>query len=562
MADLPLTISLDGPLSSTSRQRRTAGKNGDEGVAGSVPLTMPAFLLHDASAARARSRLNSNQKRADNEPRSIARDRNDAVAGLKGGRRRKRRTENAQLAGNPHVQRPLKRDYLSPGVPAVDSTVFAPPPASFPRSLYVPAVPSPKTRHAPSEAGQFTMSARGTRRTLRSMLGDERGEGGRTEELLMLMEDEIRSWLMQSGAIPDGYYHSSTQGRVLDDTPVEDWIVPPTEPTPNAASSLANGNGVPADVDQATLPPTLTELTRSPSTLVWLMPSPHARFLLHVLARYYSLQSFSRPLSPLQPTIRVTHISRPHMVQTRAVHAGMGDAGFDTPPGTDWSDMGHTTGLDTSESEMTPSEFASDADSLAGETDDDWQDVSKGADLPRTRGPQRHGRSLALPSRLEDVPSSDAGSDTGRGEDDDEFDDSDAGGINELADSIADLKTADKPTESESLVTDGSHATLVANRTASAATPPAFVPSPFTDVTTTDSPAGATTPQPLRSRLPRASFPPSTRPKTRTSRADSFDSSRSRSPIRVTVDDKMLRTTGNAVGWKMPEQSLIDYLFE
>ncbi|KAK4047628.1 hypothetical protein OIV83_005286 [Microbotryomycetes sp. JL201] len=437
-----------------------------------------------------------------------------------------------QLVGNPMMTRPMKRDFLSPGVPAVESTTFAPPPSSFPRSLYVPSAPTGKTRHAPSTAGQFKMSARGTRRTLRSMMGSSKGQGGRTEEVLKLMEDEIRSWLMQSGAIPESYYHSSVEGRVLDSTPVEDWVMEQLETVTHGSEATSSPTAP---------PPTLTELTRSPSTLVWLIPSPHARFLLHVLARYYALQSFSRPMSPLQPNVRITHISRPHMVQPRMSSV---DPGFETPPGTDWSDIGATTGQETSESEMapseselTPSEFASDADSIGGRDDEDgWQDVRDDGVLARGRRQGPAGR-VAFVSTLEDVPSSDAASDTGRGESD-EFD-SDAN-VHDLVDSIADLRT------DESTPVD---VTPVARKTA---------PLPFADVT---SPSGATTPQPLRSRLPRASFPPSAR--TRPARADSIDSSRSRSPVRVVnaVDDRLLRTTGNAVGWKLPEQTFLDYLF-
>ncbi|KAM0789984.1 hypothetical protein ACM66B_005316 [Microbotryomycetes sp. NB124-2] len=532
MADLPLTISLDSP-----QRSRPQKSHSDAGIAGSVPMTLPAVLLHDQ---RTKVRTSSGLSKGEREHKSVARDRNDGVAasgGQKGGRRRQRRIENAQLSGNPMAVRPMKRDFLSPGIPAAESTVFAPPPSSFPRSLYVPAAPTGKTRHAPSTAGQFRMSARGTRRTLRSMMGTNKGEGGRTEEMLRLMEDEIRSWLVQSGAIPEEYYHSSAEGRVLDPTPVEDWVLEQLEST-GPSSSTSNQS----------VPPTLTELTRSPSTLVWLMPSPHARYLLHVLARYYALQSFSRPLSPLQRNLRVTHISRPHMVQPRVSAV---DPGFETPPGTDWSDVGATTGQETSEgemapteSEMTPSELASDVDSVAGgeaSEDSDWQDVHGEEGIAARGRRQTRVARLAVASTLEDVPSSDGASDTGRGESD-EFD-SDAN-VNDLVDSIADLRTHDSTAP-----VDGTPKPQLRS---------AAAPSPFTDVT---SPSGATTPQPLRSRLPRASFPPSAR--ARPSRADSIDSSRSRSPVRVVtgVDDRFLRTTGNAVGWKLPEQTFLDYLF-
>ncbi|GAA5943411.1 hypothetical protein JCM3775_003911 [Rhodotorula graminis] len=348
-------------------------------VPGALPMRIPAILR--LQGPKLAPQLAHKKERHEG---AAAGSRKAGVA--PGGKRRRRRWENAQLAHNPHLHRPSRSDF-NPGPSLKNlSTTFSPPPATFSRSTYVSSSPS----DAPSAAdlaaasthGHFSMSLRGLRRTLRANLGARRG--GRSDEVLELMERELCAWLTLSGRIPEGFFHESgagagaslaqacAGGKALDSTPLEDWVSPLAAHDGSSLPDLPASGSSPSSAALEPAPPTLTELSRQPHALVWLAPSPHHRFLLHALARYYSLTSFSRPLSPLEPTIRVTHVLRPQIARAARDAPGVaGGAGAETPPGTDWTSAGGTEeeiGLSTELDELT-----SDAD---GELDTDTDAMS------------------------------------------------------------------------------------------------------------------------------------------------------------------------------------------
>lgn len=501
----------------------------------------------------------------------------------------------AQLAGNPHVTRPSRADF-QPGPPPNTSTTFAPPPPSFPRSLYIP--PSEPSVSTPSSHGQFSMSLRGARKAVRAMMGsggrNGKGDGGRVEEVLDVMESELRGWLAKSGRIEEDYYHaapSGAVGRVLDPTPVDEghWsstAAPSLPDLPLSSSSLP--------AFSATPPPTLTELSRTPSTLIWLLPSPHTRYLAHLLSRYYSLQSFSRPLSPLEPNIRVTHISRPNLIRPLAhIGAGLDGLGVDTPPGTDWSDVGATTAGETttSGSEMDSRRGrsgggilgASGGETTGTDTDTDFDSESEAAGavgweaFPRNRRPLQLGEEVVLVSDGQWVPSDLESEEGGTGDEASSFgedEDEDDAGVQSLASSFADLQ----PAAEESDVELDSSANVEGTPRKSSL--------PFNSL---PSGSGTSTPRPLplRARLPRESFPPpsaspaaaflpvpstptpnhhsATPTPTRASAVNrdvSADSelSRSRSPTRsrLVLEE---RGSGRKMEWTMPERTFGEWLF-
>lgn len=364
---------------------------------------------------------------------------------------------------------------------------------------------------------------------------------------MSIMENEIRGWLLKSGAIQSEYYHSSTTGRVLDATPVENLI---GDRQQSDLPDLPHSSGSRA---QAAPRPSITELSRSPSSLVWLVPSPHGRYLLHVIARFYSLQSFSRPLSPLDPTVRVTHILRPQMVRPTAAN----QLGLDTPPGTDMSDIGGgiTTGGESTASENETrghgsngvavgeisSDFTSDDDDFDSASESSvgvseaWEDVEGG----RPARTLRIGEEIVLIEGGRTVPSDYSGDLEDIGGTDDEASTDGDGGVDSLASSFADL-----PAPSTDTSTAGP-----AQRALNGL--PEHVVS-----------SGTTTPRPLRARLPRSSFPPLAR----APRAPSVDSSASEGPIHDSNDsfesDRSLRTLGSGSRWEMPERTLLEYIFD
>ncbi|KAL7340757.1 hypothetical protein BJY59DRAFT_143276 [Rhodotorula toruloides] len=482
-----------------------------ERVNGAVPLRIPAILrLQESKGGSAlQKKERTAREGADPVPRK-------GGGTAPGGKRRRRRWENAQLAGNPHLHRPTRADF-SPGPYMKDlSTTFTPPPAHFSRSTN-------------ADYGQFSMSLRGLRRNLRLAVGPraQRGQGGRTEEL-------------------------------LDPTALEDF----TLPTPGTLDLLPD---LPTRTTVADLPdvPTLTELSRQPHTLIWLAPSSHHRFLLHSLARYYNLTSFSRPLNPLEPDVRVTHILRPQLVRPRGVPvaAAHGEAGaWDTPPGTDWSAAGGTT---TEIEEFTAGEETdTDAGSVLGErVGDEWETVSTGQ--PITGGTD---------DEAEAVYSSATDSDDGlERSEDSEYEVDDAarnGGVDSLASSFADLSTAPVAPATPS------------SRSGVSTPSPAFAL--FVPVA---SPAGAATP--LAAVPPRQAFSPlspaslatPTRPVDRARGRRSLpgpsldgytsaESSPSRSPTRganggtnaMSSSGRNAFVGAGLADWKLPERDFVDWL--
>lgn len=422
------------------------------------------------------------------------------------------------------------------------STKFAPPPKSFSRSTYISSTSSATSRDTGSaEAGHFAMSLRGLRKTLRAATGPRRG--GRTEEVLDIMERELGEWLGMSGRIPEGFYHDSTayagsslrqatrRGKSLDPTPLEDVRLNPEESLPDAPASSRTAS---LDV------PTLTELARQPHTLVWLAPSSHHRFLLHCLARYYDLSSFSRPLSPLEPEARVTHVLRPQLV--RPGRAGTADPtaqGLETPPGTDWS----TAGGITTEGELT-------ADTLT-ETETDSVGFSSGTEEENGGGDEG--------DHDDDEPIWTATA-TATAVTDDEAEavyssatDSDRD-VDSLASSFADLAST-APTPGTPLRPATPAFIAVATPTAGTATPtrPAFAPSPLSLL-------GSATPRTAAERgrtsmAGRRSLPGAAA--TGDGGYTSTESSPSRSPTRAAT------FVGTAAGeWKMPARRFVDWIYE
>ncbi|GAA5883327.1 hypothetical protein JCM3774_005244 [Rhodotorula dairenensis] len=518
----------------------------DDRIDGSVPLRMPAILrLQQPKGGAA-------PKRDTKGPE----DRRKATTanGRPGhGKRRQRRYENSQLAGNPHLHRPTRADF-SPGPYMKDlSTKFAPPPKSFSRSTYISSspteTPSQAALAASAEAGHFGMSLRGLRRTLRMATGlrAKRGDGGRTEQVLEIMERELSDWLGLSGRIPEGFYHDSTafagtslrqavsRGKSLDPTPLDDVSLPPIEALPDLphTRSAAEDN---RDV------PTLTELARQPHTLVWLAPSSHHRFLLHCLARYYDLTSFSRPLSPLEPDVRVTHVLRPQLVRSRSAGTRLtaGDLhGLETPPGTDWSTAGGTT----TEGELTATDL--DTPSATEDGYDSESVFASGSEVD-----EADWQVAAVAGATDDEAEAVYSSAT-----DSEGHTSD-GGVDSLASSFADLsagtpRRAATPAFVSLLQTASSNGSSTPTPLAR----PAYAPSPLSHLGST---AGET-PRPAdRGRAiaaGRRSLPPPNGGYTST------ESSPSRSPTRAAA--AAVTYLGTAAGdWKLPPTRFVDWLYE
>ncbi|GAA5848775.1 hypothetical protein JCM3766R1_005304 [Sporobolomyces carnicolor] len=506
---------------------------------GPIPMSMPAILMQPKNK-HLLGALGKKQFKDENSSPTSSKKSKDGAA--PGGRRRRRRWENAQLAGNPHLHRPTRADF-NPG-PSLKglSTTFAPPPSNFSRSTYSsPESATPSSSATSLESGQFSMSLRGLRKNLRSnVVGARvtRGEGGRTEEVLDIMERELQAWLTFQGRVSPGFYHDGalSTAKVLDPTPLEDWQPPPPrEALPDEpVSSSARSRPPPS------APPTLVELTRLPHTLVWLAPSPQHRYLLHSLARYYRLQSFSRQLSPLDPSTRVTHILQPQIARPTIVSPAAG--GFDTPSATDWSSAASAPSTEISGTSASESE-AEFTDGGVTTTDDE---VDDGVTTDGGDSEVENGRAYELSSGGE----SDYGADRELGFSTDE-DDEDYVEVDSLASSFADLRGLGGG--------ERANGSAVPSTPTSISTTPRPAPSsPFVPYAPGGVPllpsslSVSTTPRPTTRSRGRRSFP------TQGGGRDSVESSPSRSPTRLDERVAIAATKGE---WQMPDRAFVDWVF-
>ncbi|GAA5841325.1 hypothetical protein JCM11251_001625 [Rhodosporidiobolus azoricus] len=559
------TLARSVPLDA-ARARQTATTDSTSSVSTSLarPMYIPAVL----QAPKNKHLLGAmGKKQRGEDGDELSRKKGSSGGGGPGGKRKRRRWENAQLAGNPHLHRPTRSDFAPGPYMKGLSTTFSPPPSSFSRSTYISSSPSSFPSHADlvasADAGQFSLSLRGLRKNLRTAVGSSRrGEGGRTEEVLEIMERELVAWLTLSGRIPEGFYHESAAlgtrgGKPLDPTPLDDL---PSAPLPSLPDLPSSSPSAPL------APPTLTELSRQPHTLVWLAPSPHHRYLLHALARYYSLQSFSRPLSPLEPDQRVTHILRPQLVRPRAVPGGGAGLGvLETPPVTDLSTAGGTT----TEGELTAGEssaYETDTDTGSVVDGDEWDRVSVASGVPATMVG-------GTDDEAEAVYSTESDSATGE---DSEYDGD--GGLDSLASSFADLSAGSGASSPPSVSAPSSAAPAPFS-------PLPFAPAPSSGAATPSRPSpsspfislSASTPVPSFRlsplSLPHASVTAADATPTRRTAArgcrplpppGGYDSPAESSPSRSRDREAAGRVfAGVPAGeWRMPEREFLDWVLE
>lgn len=228
------------------------------------------------------------------------------------------------LAHNPHAALPSRMDLLPP--PPSYTPTFPKASSSAIRATSAPSPALPRSEPVSSEAGKYTLSLKGVRQLLRR-------RGRRAEQVVQAVENELRSWSGAEGLDDQGRTHGTGFGqpKVIDDSLVDvtpeysmatqpearQGNIPLVEPTSapegstrtlprafNAAagSSLAHtstvlesfytADGVPPNV-AASQRKAIVELVREPGHLVWAVADGFERLIVHLLARYYELLSFS-----------------------------------------------------------------------------------------------------------------------------------------------------------------------------------------------------------------------------------------------------------------------------
>ena len=229
------------------------------------------------------------------------------------------------LAHNPHAALPSRKDLLPP--PPVYTPTFPKASSSAIRATSAPSPALPQSEPLSSEAGKYTLSLKGVRQLLRK-------RGRRAEQVVQAVENELRSWSGAEGLDDQDRIHGTGFGqpKVIDDSVVD--VTPeystgyqPESRAPhaqlveltsapegsnrtlprafNAASgsssshtstvleSFYTAGGVPSSV-AASQRKAIVELVREPGHLVWAVADGFERLIVHLLARYYELLSYSR----------------------------------------------------------------------------------------------------------------------------------------------------------------------------------------------------------------------------------------------------------------------------
>jgi hypothetical protein len=198
----------------------------------------------------------------------------------------------ANFSNNSHIATPGPFDHDPRPARFFRPTFPRPPPDGFPLSAPAdrPSVDNGRQRdgdYSRLDAGRFSLSIRGVRKAVRKALGSEPGRGGHVEHVVAVVEDEVERWLrgVAITLAPD----EPARSRCLP-SPPSSSSVPPRHPRV-LDSTLVSETGSGLDFE-----PAIVEVLRSPYNIVWQVTGSFTRFLIHCVARYYRVVSFSELL--------------------------------------------------------------------------------------------------------------------------------------------------------------------------------------------------------------------------------------------------------------------------
>ncbi|KAF8482205.1 hypothetical protein JB92DRAFT_3036945 [Gautieria morchelliformis] len=229
----------------------------------------------------------------------------------KEGKRWARRRDNSRFAGNIHIVKPSTKDFnLSVCLPR--STFPKPLPAFLPRHLAAPSASLPHRDPISANAGRYSLSLKGVRKELRR-------SGPRAEQIVLDIEQELTAWLEMGGVL--------------------------LSPDSQHVLSFSRMPGTPIGSSKS-----IIEIHRSPTESIWRIDEDFPRFLLHCVARFHGVVSFSKTTQRDEPEMRLTHLLRPNVTRPDFTAPGV----LDTPPATDVDGL---SASDTEESDVA-SDFA------------------------------------------------------------------------------------------------------------------------------------------------------------------------------------------------------------
>ncbi|KAK8853381.1 hypothetical protein IAR55_004085 [Kwoniella newhampshirensis] len=291
-----------------------------------APIHIPAILQNPTNHALRQVEAYNAQQREKAQARREAKTITRVVEkGTGRGKRVIRRLDNAAFASNPHIVQPSRGDY-NPPIPLQ----HRPPRASFPadtipRSAPIPSVSPPERDPFSSNSlnGAFSTSLKGTRALLR-----KRG-GRRVEGLVGKVESEIRGWLGGSwGTLNRASSHDDEVWTIIDEQPVD--LSSQSSDASGISTHASSSRRMPAlhqitsalpslPISDANQIPAILEISRSPAHISWLVSDSFERLVVHLIARYYELVSWSDThVTVSGQSVRLTNIILPNIAKPKA----------------------------------------------------------------------------------------------------------------------------------------------------------------------------------------------------------------------------------------------------
>ncbi|GJJ06467.1 hypothetical protein Clacol_000659 [Clathrus columnatus] len=213
-----------------------------------------------------------------------------------------RETEDAEFdeeitfVGNEHIVKPSSKDFEP--IISRPRTTFPTPVPPFISRARPPLSTIPRRDPISANAGRYSLSLKGIRKRLRKA-------GPITEQIVFDIDESLTTWL-QTGIV----------------------VLQPDISIPGASLNAA-------------------EISRSALQLIWRVEDDFPRFLVHCVARYYGIVSYSKTINEVGHEIRVTYLLRPNIARPDFKAASR----LETPPTSDIDTLSITTETDNSESD-------------------------------------------------------------------------------------------------------------------------------------------------------------------------------------------------------------------
>lgn len=388
-------------------------------------MTLPAILRQNVPGYKARAaqqRVRELRRAGADNERAGSASGSSSKAATRMGKRKQRRWENGEtqtlselcrrpadpicaVVANFHgaaVTRPKPSDYSICQLNTHPSFPSPPPSTFYPYRPVSTSDPSSSSNYVfddtkAADFGRFSLPIKGLKKSTRRIVVD----GGPGQEIVETVDNQMRGWLDGAHIFlkPDGS-SSSASGAILLDL---------------------EGHGQSSSDE-----PTIVQVSRLPHSLIWSIQDPFVRFLVHAIARYYRVVSFTKSDPSSSADRRLVYLLRPNMPARTLDPATMPKQGLETPPSTEWeassvmytgnssddtpSSAAETASLLSSDDADAESLLGSEADSVDGHDDGNetvqaipMADLSI-ADTTAVRQSQSRPSYLARPS-LPDIES-------------------------------------------------------------------------------------------------------------------------------------------------------------